>query len=260
VFLGDILVQAGDSGGARTAYAHVPQTSADWIDAQQRIIASYQTDGDDETALRLAQTLAKAAPGDRETLILEADLLRAVSRFSDSVTVLDQVIASDKAEADWALYFERGTSLDRAGHWPEAEKDLTKALALHPDQPDVLNYLGYSWVTRGEKLDQAMVMLQKAYLAQPDSGEIADSLGWAYYNLGDFKQAVQRLERAVSLEPVNAEINDHLGDAYWRSGRQTEARYQWSRVLTLSPSADLRSAVERKLTSGLGSQAAPARS
>jgi len=115
----------------------------------------------------------------------------------------------------------------------------------------VLNYLGYSWVTRGEKLPQAIVMLQKAYLAQPNSGEIADSLGWAYYSLGDYKQAVQRLERAVSLEPVNPEINDHLGDAYWRAGRRTEAQYQWTRVLTLMPEADTKTSAERKLKDGL---------
>ncbi|MGZ5986000.1 MAG: tetratricopeptide repeat protein, partial [Caulobacteraceae bacterium] len=180
-----------------------------------------------------------------------ADLYRAAGRFPDAVAVLDKLIAADPSAADWAIYYERGTSLDRSGRWPEAEKDLQKALTLRPDQPDVLNYLGYSWVTRGERLPQAIAMLQKAYLAQPNSGEIADSLGWAYYNMGDFKQAVQRLERAVALEPVNPEINDHLGDAYWRAGRKTEAQYQWSRVLSLKPNADLKTAVERKLSAGL---------
>jgi Flp pilus assembly protein TadD len=260
VFLGDILAQADDQDAARAAYAHVPQTSPDWIDARQRIISSYESQGDIDTALRLAQELIKVTPGDRESLIVEADLLRSANRFPEAVAVLDKVIAADATMADWVLYYQRGTALDRAGRWPEAEQDLVKALSLRPDQPDVLNYLGYSWVTRGEKLPQAMAMLQKAYLAQPDSGEIADSVGWAYYNLGDFKSAVQRLERAVSLEPINAEINDHLGDAYWRAGRQTEARYQWNRVLTLSPSGDLRTAVERKLASGLEIKPAATRS
>ncbi len=260
VFLGDILAQSDDHDEARAAYMHVPSTSPDWIDARQRIIASYQAEGDNETALRMAEDLVKAAPGDRETLVVQSDLLRALNRFPEAVAILDKVIALDAANADWALYYERGTALDRAGRWPEAEQDLTKALTLRPDQPDVLNYLGYSWITRGERLQQAMGMLQKAYLAQPDSGEIADSLGWAYYSLGDFKSAVQRLERAVSLEPVNAEINDHLGDAYWRSGRQTEARYQWTRVLTLSPSEDLKSSVQKKLASGLDAKPASVRS
>ena len=260
LFLGDVLAQADDHDGARAAYAHVPASSPDWLDARERVIASYQAEGDLDTALRLAQDLVKATPGDRDSLVVEAELYRAAERFADAVSVLDKVIAADPAGADWAIYFERGTSLDRAGRWPEAEKDLQKALVLRPDEPDVLNYLGYSWVTRGERLPQAVSMLQKAYLAQPNSGEIADSLGWAYYNMGDFKQAVQRLERAVSLEPVNPEINDHLGDAYWRSGRKTEAQYQWSRVLSLSPSSDLKTAVQHKLSAGLDPNPAATRS
>jgi Flp pilus assembly protein TadD len=251
VFLGDILVQQEDFDGGRAAYLQVPTSSIDWIDARQRLIASYQAQGDLDTALKMAQALVKAAPDDREALVIEADLLRAANRFPEAVAVLDKVIAADPARADWALYYTRGTALDRAGRWDDAEKDLTKALALRPDQPDVLNYLGYSWVNRGERLQQAMIMLQKAYLAQPDSGEIADSLGWAYYSMGDYKQAVQRLERAAALEPVNPEITDHLGDAYWRAGRRTEAQYQWSRVLNLSPTQQLKSNVQRKIGAGL---------
>jgi tetratricopeptide (TPR) repeat protein len=251
VFLGDILAQSDDHDAARAAYGKVPASSPDWVDARERIIASYQAEDDLDTAIRMAEDLVKVAPDDRDALVVQADLYRAANRFPDAVKVLDKLIASDPSGADWAVYYERGTALDRAGRWPEAERDLQKALSLRPDQPDVLNYLGYSWVTRGERLQQAVGMLQKAYLAQPNSGEIADSLGWAYYNMGDFKQAVQRLERAVALEPVNAEINDHLGDAYWRAGRKTEAQYQWSRVLSLKPGAELKAAVERKLSSGL---------
>ena len=260
LFLGDVLAEGDDHDGARAAYAHVPASSPDWLEARERVIADYQTAGDIPTALRLAQELVKASPDDRDSLVVEAELYRAAERYAEAVTVLDKVISADPAGADWAIYFERGTSLDRAGRWPEAEKDLQQALTLRPDEPDVLNYLGYSWVTRGERLPQAVTMLQKAYLAQPNSGEIADSLGWAYYNMGDFKQAVQRLERAVSLEPVNPEINDHLGDAYWRSGRKTEAQYQWNRVLSLTPSAELKTAVERKLNAGLAPGPAATRS
>ena len=251
VFLGDILAQSDDQDSARAAYGKVPASSPDWVDARERIIASYQADDDLETATKMAEDLVKAAPEDRDALVVEADLYRAAGRFPEAVKVLDKLIAQDPSGADWAIYYERGTALDRAGRWPEAEKDLQKALTLRPDQPDVLNYLGYSWVTSGERLPKAVTMLQKAYLAQPNSGEIADSLGWAYYNMGDFKQAVQRLERAVALEPVNPEINDHLGDAYWRAGRKTEAQYQWSRVLGLKPTPELKASVERKLNTGL---------
>jgi Flp pilus assembly protein TadD len=258
VYLGDIRASANQPQAAREAYGHVAPGSTIWPEARQRVIASYQAEDDNETALKLTQELIKAQPGDRNAMVTEADLLRATDRFSEAVTVLDALIASSASNADWALYFERGTALDRAGRWPEAEKDLLKALTLQPDEPDVLNYLGYSWVTHGEKLQQAMGMLQKAYLAQPDSGEIADSLGWAYYSLGDYKTAVQRLERAVSLAPVSAEINDHLGDAYWRAGRKTEAQYQWSRVLTLKPTPELKTAAEQKLTGGLSAPVAAA--
>ena len=251
VFLGDILAQTDDHDAARAAYGHVPASSPDWVDARERIIASYQAEDDLDTALKMAQDLVKVAPDDRDVLMVEADLYRASSRFVEAVAVLDKLIAADPANADWAIYYERATALDRAGRWPEAEKDLQKALALRPDQPDVLNYLGYSWVVHGERLPQAVAMLQKAYLAQPNSGEIADSLGWAYFNMGDFKQAVLRLERAVSLEPVNPEINDHLGDAYWRAGRKTEAQYQWNRVLGLMPNAELKASAQRKLSTGL---------
>jgi Flp pilus assembly protein TadD len=251
VFLGDILAQSDDQDAARAAYGKVPSSSPDWMDARERIIASYQAQDDLDTAIRLAEELVKIAPDDRDALVVQADLYRAASRFPDAIKVLDKLIGQDPTGADWAIYYERGTALDRAGRWPEAERDLQKALALRPDQPDVLNYLGYSWVTRGERLPQAVTMLQKAYLAQPNSGEIADSLGWAYYNMGDFKQAVQRLERAVALEPVNPEINDHLGDAYWRANRRTEAQYQWSRVLGLKPNPELKTSVEHKLNSGL---------
>ena len=259
VLLGDIRDSSDQHQFAREAYGHVATTSPDWAQARQRIVASYQAEGDNETALKLTQELIKAQPNDRDALVIEADLLRATNRFGEAVTVLDKVIAANPG-GDWALYFERGTALDRAGRWPEAEKDLLKALTLQPDEPDVLNYLGYSWVVRGEKLQQAVGMLQKAYLAQPDSGEIADSLGWAYYNLGDYRQAVQRLERAVSLSPVSAEINDHLGDAYWRAGRKTEAQYQWSRVLTLQPTDELKTSAQQKLTSGLSAPVAAATS
>ncbi len=251
VFLGDLLAQTDDHEAARAAYGKVPASSPDWVDARERIIASYQAEDDLETAIKMAEDLVKVAPDDRDALVVEADLYRAAGRFPDAVKVLDKLIAQDPTGADWAIYYERGTALDRAGRWPEAEADLQKALTLRPDQPDVLNYLGYSWVTRGERLQQAVTMLQKAYLAQPNSGEIADSLGWAYYNMGDFKQAVQRLERAASLEPVNPEINDHLGDAYWRAGRRTEAQYQWTRVLSLKPTPELKTAVEHKLSTGL---------
>jgi Flp pilus assembly protein TadD len=256
LLLGDIRSSGGDYDSARTDYANVTDKSPIWLESRERIIGSYQSAGDGETALKLARDLALATPKDREVQLVLANALRDGDRLPEAVQVLSGLIASDPGGGDWGLYFERGTALDRSGHWAEGERDLQKALSLEPDQPDVLNYLGYSWVERGEHLPQAMAMLQRAYAAEPNSGEIADSLGWAFFHLGDFTQAVQRLERAVSLDPVNAEINDHLGDAYWKTGRRIEAQFQWNRVLTLSPSAELRASVQQKLASGLDSHPA----
>jgi Flp pilus assembly protein TadD len=149
-------------------------------------------------------------------------------------------------------------SLQQAGRWPEAERDLQAALKQRPDEPELLNFLAYSWIDRGEHLSEALAMTQKAVAQNPQSGAMVDSLGWAYYRLGDYKTAVAKLEQAVVLEPSDPDVNDHLGDAYWRVNRKTEAQYQWRRVLTLEPSAKLKASVEAKLKAGLDAPVAPA--
>ena len=127
-----------------------------------------------------------------------------------------------------------------------------RALKQQPEEPELLNYLGYTWIDRGERLDEALDMVRRATEANPRSGAMVDSLGWAYYRLGDYKNAVEKLERAAELEPADAEINHHLGDAYWRVGRRLEAQFQWNKVLTLEPNAATKAAVESKIKTGLG--------
>jgi Flp pilus assembly protein TadD len=127
-----------------------------------------------------------------------------------------------------------------------------KALSLRPDEAELLNYLGYAWIDRGERLQEAMGMVEKAVAANPRSGAIVDSLGWAHYRLGNYKKAVEILEQAVELEAGDPEINNHLGDAYWMVGRKDEAGFQWRRVLTLKPDDKIRADAEQKLASGLG--------
>ena len=151
----------------------------------------------------------------------------------------------------WTLFYARGIAYERTKQWPEAEKDFLYALELEPEQPFVLNYLGYSWVDMGMHLDRAKGMLYRAVELRPDDGFIVDSLGWVHYRLGEYAAAVEQLERAVELEPGDPVINDHLGDAYWRVGRHREARYQWRRALTLEPEEDTVAAIEEKLRQGL---------
>ena len=163
------------------------------------------------------------------------------------MTAYDTAFERAGDDADWRLYYTRGIALERARQWDRAERDLLKALELEPDQPLVLNYLGYSWIEQGQNLDRAKKMIEKAVLQRPQDGYIADSLGWALYRLGNYPEAVVNLERAVALEPGDPIINDHLGDAYWLAGRREEARFQWTRALTQDPKPEVEEIIRDKL-------------
>ena len=149
------------------------------------------------------------------------------------------------------MFYFRGICYERSQQWPLAETDIKKALQLYPDQPLVLNYLGYSWVDKGVHLDQGMDMIRKAVEQRPDDGYIVDSLGWAYFRTGNYDEAVKNLERAVELKPEDPTINDHLGDAYWRVGRTLEAHFQWSQAKDLKPEPEDLPKIEAKLKDGL---------
>ncbi len=153
--------------------------------------------------------------------------------------------------ANWSLYFIRGASFEQAGDWVRGEADLRTALRLVPDEPTVLNYLGYALLDRGQKLDEAQTLIAAAAKLRPDDGFIADSLGWAYYRTGDLAKAVPTLEEAARQEPGDATINDHLGDAYWRVGRHIEARFQWRTAAALDPDAAEAALLAKKLDFGL---------
>jgi tetratricopeptide (TPR) repeat protein len=128
---------------------------------------------------------------------------------------------------------------------------MKKALDLLPDQPNVLNYLGYSWIDQGVNLDDGMKMIKRAVEQRPDDGYIVDSLGWAYFRIGNYDDAMKNLERAVELRPEDPTINDHLGDAYWRVGRKLEAKFQWAHARDLKPEPDDLPKIEEKIANGL---------
>ncbi len=156
-----------------------------------------------------------------------------------------------KGEADWFLYYVRGITRERLGSWELAEKDFRKALSLNPNQPQVLNYLGYSLIEKNSNLDEALDMIERAVKESPDSGYIVDSLGWGYYKLGLYEKAVPNLERAAELMPVDPIVNDHLGDVYWMVGRKTEAEFQWRRALSFDPEEQDIERIKKKLKVGL---------
>jgi tetratricopeptide (TPR) repeat protein len=181
------------------------------------------------------------------------DLYRSRQNWALSVTAYDAAIGRIglPSVAHWPLFYARGIALERAKRWPEAEADFQRALSLSPEQPLVLNYLAYSWVELGHNLVEARRMLERAVELRPNDGNIADSLGWALFKLGDMPGAVRWLEKAVELESQSSVINDHLGDAYWASGRRREALFQWRRALMLGPEGDEGPKIEAKIANGL---------
>jgi Flp pilus assembly protein TadD len=258
LLLGDTLAASGDQDSARAAYGKVPPKAAGFVEARTRIIWTYGEEEESGEALRLARDTVRLAPKSALARTTLADVLRANKLYAESAQTMDGVIADAGERADWRLYYLRALALDKAGRWPDAERDLQAALKLKPDAAETLNYLGYSWIERGQRLEEALGMINKALESQPDSGAIVDSLGWAHYRLGQYDKALPHLERAAQLEPADAEINSHLGDAYWRVGRRIEARFQWRKVLTtMSPTDEMKPVLEKKLQSGL--DADPAR-
>ena len=188
-----------------------------------------------------------------QPLIKLGDLMRRNERWDDAIDsytkAIDRVGVLEKRH--WRILYSRGIVLERAKRWPEAEKDFLRALKFEPDQPYVLNYLGYSWVDKGVNLQKALRMIHNAVRKKPNDGYIIDSLGWVYYRLGNYEKAVLELERAVQLRPEDPIINNHLGDAYWRVGRELEARFQWKRALSFKPEAEVEDEVRKKLEKGL---------
>ena len=203
-----------------------------------------------EEALKAVEVLLQRGPNDVEVVAALADLLRQENRNEEAITQYTRAIDLSSA-APWSLYYARAIAFDQAKRWGQAEADLKTALRISPEEAEVLNYLGYSWVDRGVNLKEAEEMIKRAVLARPNNGYIVDSLGWVLYKLKRYTEAVEHLERAVLLQPEDPTINEHLGDAYWRVGRRIEARFQWSHALSLKPTDEQALALREKLDRGL---------
>ena len=190
---------------------------------------------------------------DLESVSVLSRVYQSEEKFKDSIDVLTLGLNSipQKRDIHWSLYFLRGSAYDQVKDWPNTEKDMQAALDLFPNQPTVLNYLGYSWVDRGLNLDEAIEMIRQAVALRPYDGFFVDSLGWAHFRLKDYEEAVKFLERAVELRPEDPTITDHLGDAYWMAGRKNEAYFQWKRVKTMQPNDELLEQVDKKIENGL---------
>jgi tetratricopeptide (TPR) repeat protein len=207
--------------------------------------------GQTDAADKLLDQLAREHPARPEPLAQKGDMLRRKSRFAEAAkaytAAIDRIGTPNRAS--WPLFYERGIALERSGQWPEAESDLKYALQLAPNQPSVLNYLAYSWADRGEHLDEARSMLERALTALPNDGAIIDSVGWVLLRQGDTAGAIKQLDRAVELQPEDPVINGHLGDALAAAGRTREAEFQWRRALNLKPDEEDAKKLNEKLAS-----------
>ena len=208
--------------------------------------------GKNDDAIAELQTMTRQTPDDVTVWTALGDAYRNETKFTEAAAAYDHAVAllgTDKTTS-WPLYYARAIAEERSHRWDAAEVDLKHALQLSPEQPQVLNYLGYSWVDQGRNLPQALAMLEKARSLSPFDGYIVDSVGWAYYRLGRYEDAAKTLENAVQLVPGDATVNEHLGDAYWKIGRKLEARFQWSHALAFGPDNPQKSEIEEKLQSG----------
>jgi tetratricopeptide (TPR) repeat protein len=251
--LGDLYEAMKKPELANKTYERVPLNSPLQRNAQIQLALNLDSlDRTDEAKASLEKLIA-AHPGDLEAIMALGNVLRGRKQFAECADVyskgIDTIAKAEKS--NWVIYYFRGICLERSKQWAKAEADLQKSLQLYPDQPHVLNYLGYSWIDQGLNLDEGMRMIKRAVEQRADDGYIVDSLGWAYYRLGNMDEAVKQLERAVELKPEDPTINDHLGDAYWRVGRVLEARFQWSHARDLKPEPEDLAKIEDKLKSGL---------
>jgi tetratricopeptide (TPR) repeat protein len=253
VSVANLLSDMKRGGEAINAYLAVPKTSP--LAESARIQAAIEYDGLNETSkgLDLMKQVTADHPDDPEAWSAYGTLQRSAKDFAGAAQSYDKAIAllPNPDKGHWVLYYFRGIAYERIHQWPKAEADFKEALKLYPDQPLVLNYLGYSWVDQGVNLEEALRMLRRAVDLKPTDGYIVDSLGWANYKLGHYDEATRDLERAVDLKPVDPVVNDHLGDAYWRVGRKTEAHFQWNHARDFGPEPDDLKKILLKIKDGL---------
>jgi len=258
--LADLYEQLKQPQKAIQVYESVPAASPLKRNAEVQLAINLDaTDRFDDARKHLDDMIA-ANPKDIEAIVALGKIQQSRKQFADCAATYSKAIAllPKPTKANWALFYFRGICNERNKNWPGAEADLKKALELNPDQPHVMNYLGYSWVDQGVNLDQGLDLIRKAVSLRPDDGPIVDSLGWAYYRLGRYEESVGELERAVELMPQDPVINDHLGDAYWKVGRRLEAGFQWNHARDLKPEPDDLEKIVRKIDKGLDAADSPA--
>ena len=242
-------------GIADSLFAKIPTTSPLYNSVQLYTAINLGKTKQYELAITKLDALIAASPDNIENYMAKGDLLRVQEKYAEAILVYELALAKLKEinSVHWGLYYAIGTSYDKLNNWAEAEKNLRRSLELSSSQPDTLNYLGYSLLMRGEKLNEAQELIGKALKKRPNDAQIIDSMGWIAYMLGDYNQSVNYLEQAITILPADATINEHLGDIYWRLGRKNEARFQWERAITYEDNEKISDEIRKKLKDGLPS-------
>jgi len=256
ILLGDRMEQLQKYGYAIEAYRKIDHDSPYYRMAAIQIATDEARLDKADQAIRDLKTLGDASPNDIEAWTALGDAYRSTNKFPEAASAYDHAIQilGTPQKKDWPLFFARALSKDRSHDWTGAEADLQTALKLSPDEPQTLNYLGYSYVDQNRNIPEALKMLEKARSLKPYDGYIVDSVGWAYYRLGRFAEAAKTLEDAVLLVPGDPTINDHYGDALSKVGRKLDATFQWNHALAFGPEADEKSKIEQKLQTAGGDQ------
>jgi tetratricopeptide (TPR) repeat protein len=251
--LADLYEAMKNAPEAIKAYERVPEDSVLKRNADIQLAIDLDSIDKTDEAKKHLEKLIASRPDDLEAVLALGNILRDRKQYAECAEAYSKAIAlvPHPERNNWTVFYFRGICYERAKEWPKSEADLKKALELFPDQPHVLNYLGYSWIDQGINLDEGMRMIKRSVEQRPDDGYIVDSLGWAYERIGNYDEAVKNLERAVELKPMDPTINDHLGDVYWKVGRKLEARFQWTHARDLKPEQDELEKIEQKLKVGL---------
>src|ERR1700738_272115 len=252
--LADLYESVKKPAMAIKVYERMPASSPLKRNTQIQLATNLDAADRSDEAIKILKEVTTEDPKDVEAIMALGNIERGRKKFGDCSTTYSRAIDVMPASGDknsWVTYYYRGICEERSKQWSKAEADMRKALDMQPEQPHVLNYLGYSWIDQGINLDEGMKMIKRAVDQRPDDGYIVDSLGWAYYRIGNYEDAVKNLERAIDLKPEDPTINDHLGDAYWRIGRTLEARFQWAHARDLKPEAEELPKIEAKIANGL---------
>lgn len=236
-------------------YKKIEKTDLFYLDSQLQIAYNYNLNGDLEKAKKLLYKISEDYPDRHEALITLADILHNKKKYDEAEVLYTKALEriGTPTKRHWPIFYARAIGYERVNLWEKAEADFLRALELHPNQPDVLNYLGYSWITRGENIERAKAMIDISVRKRPYDAHIIDSLGWSHYALGEYEQAVEHLEKALSMTPSDPVVNDHLGDAYWQTGRKLEAVFQWNHALTFDPDPEEAEKIKEKIKNGLDS-------